>query len=185
MTSLPGSISAFWHLVLSCMLVTSPFLHLTASFCSSCPRLCGHQHLARKVEAGYTSFLITNTPNLDRNHRFSTTHLRRLAAALHPSEQAEYMLFFEPGNGNTVCPSPKEMARLSSSSSLEEKVQHMRNVPCDLGTQTLNICAFLWKKLFGLEVPYEAVVKSETIKGQLGFKGKQDVVLKHCFFPFA
>jgi hypothetical protein len=149
-------------------------------------RLFGQQRLARKVEAGFASFLITNIPSLDRNHRFSTTNLRRLAAALDASERAEYVLVCEPGAvESTACPSPKEMARLSSSSSLEDKVQHMRRVPMDLGTQTLNICGFLWTKLFGLEVPYETMLTSEVIKGQLGFRKDHDVVLRHCFYPFA
>jgi len=68
-------------------------------------RLCGQERLARKVEAGYDAFLISNTPAVDRNHKFSTTHLRRLSAALHPSEREEYMLVWQPINGNTICPS--------------------------------------------------------------------------------
>ena len=94
------------------------------------------------------------------------------------------MLVWQPINGNTICPSPKAMASLSSSSSMAEKVQHMRNVPCDWATQTLNLGAFLWKNLFGLEVPYETELTSESIKKGLGINKKQKIVLRHCYYHY-
>ena len=154
--------------------------------CCVC-RWCGQPGLARKVEVGFAAFLITNSPAVDRNHKFSSTHLRRLAAALHPAEHDEYMLVWQPTAGSTLNPTRgyKTMSDVSTSSSSsmsrENLVREMRSVPCNWTTFTLNMGAFLYKSLFGMDVEPEGKVSNRAVLRSLGIENQAEVPIQHFF----
>jgi hypothetical protein len=156
--------------------------------------LCGQPGIARKIEVGFAAFLVTNSPAVDRNHKFSSSNLRRLAAALHPAEREQYMLVWAPSPGSTASTSTSEIGlrqdhktlpTVSSNSKCprtrEELVQEMQKVPCNWTTFTLNMGAFLYKLLFDVEVGSKAWVKDRAVLRALGLENHQEVVLQNCF----
>jgi hypothetical protein len=59
------------------------------------------ERTAKKLAVGFESFKIINQPKTDVNLRFSTSNMQRLAAALDPAEQDEFLLLWKPQPGRT------------------------------------------------------------------------------------